>query len=160
MPRPVEQAIALLSAARHMVALTGAGISTPSGIPDFRGRSSGLWTEADPLAVASIWAFHDRPEQFYRWIRPVMVKMLAARPNVAHTTLALLEQHGLSESRYHPEHRLTPFEGRQPARAGNTRPYPHRELSGMSPRRHIRSLSGQPCWTAFRRRPVPHAAVS
>jgi NAD-dependent deacetylase len=95
MPRPVEQAIALLSAARHMVALTGAGISTPSGIPDFRSRGSGLWADADPLAVASIWAFHDRPEQFYRWIRPVMFKMQTARPNVAHTTLALLEQQGL-----------------------------------------------------------------
>jgi NAD-dependent deacetylase len=94
MPRPVEQAIALLSAARHLVALTGAGISTPSGIPDFRGRGTGLWTEADPLAVASIWAFHDQPEQFYRWIRPVMVKLLAARPNAAHTLLALLEQRG------------------------------------------------------------------
>ena len=95
MPRPVEEAIELLSAARHTVALTGAGISTPSGIPDFRSRGSGLWTDADPLAVASIWAFHDYPEQFYRWIRPVMVKLLAAKPNVAHTTLALLEQQGL-----------------------------------------------------------------
>ena len=95
MPRPVEQAIELLSAARHTVVLTGAGISTPSGIPDFRSQGSGLWTEADPLAVASIWAFHDQPEQFYRWIRPLMVKVLAARPNVAHATLALLEQRGL-----------------------------------------------------------------
>jgi NAD-dependent deacetylase len=95
MPRPMEQAIKLLTAARHTVALTGAGISTPSGIPDFRGRGSGLWTETDPMAVASLWAFHDRPQQFYRWIRPVMVKLLAARPNVAHTTLALLEQRGL-----------------------------------------------------------------
>ena len=95
MPRPVEQAIELLSAARHAVVLTGAGISTPSGIPDFRGRGSGLWTEADPLAVASIWAFHDQPERFYRWIRPVMVRLLTARPNAAHTTLALLEQSGL-----------------------------------------------------------------
>jgi NAD-dependent deacetylase len=95
MSRPVEQAIALLSAARYMVALTGAGISTPSGIPDFRSRGSGLWTDADPLAVASIWAFHDRPGQFYGWIRPVIFKMRAARPNVAHTTLALLEQQGL-----------------------------------------------------------------
>lgn len=95
MPRPVEQAIELLTAARHAVALTGAGIGTPSGIPDFRSRGSGLWTEADPLTVASIWAFHDQPEQFYRWIRPLMVKVLAARPNMAHTTLALLEQRGL-----------------------------------------------------------------
>lgn len=95
MPRPVEQAIDLLSAARHAVALTGAGISTPSGVPDFRSRDSGLWADVDPLAVASIWAFHDHPEQFYRWIRPVMIRLSAARPNVAHTTLALLEQRGL-----------------------------------------------------------------
>ena len=95
MPPPVEQAIELLTTARHAIALTGAGISTPSGIPDFRSRGSGLWTEADPLAVASIWAFHDQPEQFYRWIRPLMVKVLAARPNIAHATLALLEQRGL-----------------------------------------------------------------
>ena len=95
MARPVEQAIDLMAAARHMVALTGAGISTPSGIPDFRSRGSGLWTDTDPLAVASIWAFHDQPEQFYRWIQPMMVKMLAAGPNVAHTTLALLELQGL-----------------------------------------------------------------
>jgi NAD-dependent deacetylase len=95
MPRPVERAIDLLSAARYSVALTGAGISTPSGIPDFRGQRSGLWTEADPMAVASIWAFHDCPEQFYRWIRPLMGKALAAKPNAAHTALAALEQRGL-----------------------------------------------------------------
>ncbi len=94
MSRPVQQAIELLFASRHTVALTGAGISTPSGIPDFRGQGSGLWREADPLAVASIWAFHDCPEKFYRWIRPLMVKTLAARPNAAHTALAVLEQRG------------------------------------------------------------------
>jgi len=94
MPRPVEQAIDLLLASRRTVALTGAGISTPSGIPDFRGQRSGMWLEADPLAVASIWAFHDCPEQFYRWIRPLMVKALAAQPNAAHMALAALEQRG------------------------------------------------------------------
>jgi NAD-dependent deacetylase len=94
MARPVEQAIDLLSASRHTVALTGAGISTPSGIPDFRGQRSGLWLEADPLAVASIWAFHDCPGKFYRWIRPLMVKALAARPNAAHAALTTLEQRG------------------------------------------------------------------
>jgi NAD-dependent deacetylase len=94
MPRPVAQAIEILLASRHTVALTGAGISTPSGIPDFRGQRSGLWLEADPLAVASIWAFHDCPEQFYRWIRPLMVKALAAQPNAAHTALAALEHRG------------------------------------------------------------------
>jgi NAD-dependent deacetylase len=98
MPRNLEQATALLRASTCTVALTGAGISTPSGIPDFRSRGSGLWTDADPLAVASLWGFHDCPEQFYRWIRPVMVKLLAARPNLAHTTLALLEQQGLLQA--------------------------------------------------------------
>jgi NAD-dependent deacetylase len=94
MPRPVEQAIALLSAARHTVALTGAGISTPSGIPDFRGQRAGLWREADPLSVASIWAFHDCPEQFYHWIRPLVVKTQTATPNAAHLALAAFEQQG------------------------------------------------------------------
>ena len=94
MPRPLAQAIDLLSASRHTVALTGAGISTPSGIPDFRGQRSSVWLEVDPLAVASIWAFHDCPEQFYHWIRPLLVKVLAAKPNVAHMALADLEQHG------------------------------------------------------------------
>jgi NAD-dependent deacetylase len=94
MARPVEQAIDLLFASRHTVALTGAGISTPSGIPDFRGQRSGLWLEADPLAVASIWAFHDCPDKFYRWIRPLMVKTLTAKPNAAHMALTALEQRG------------------------------------------------------------------
>ena len=94
MSRPVQQAIELLFASRHTVALTGAGISTPSGIPDFRGQRSGLWLAADQLAVASIWAFHDSPERFYHWIRPLMVKALAAKPNPAHTALAALEQRG------------------------------------------------------------------
>jgi len=95
MSRPVEQAIDLLSVSRHTVALTGAGISTSSGIPDFRGQRAGLWREADPLSVASIWAFHDCPEQFYRWIRPLMVKTQTATPNAAHLALAALEQRGL-----------------------------------------------------------------
>ena len=63
--------------------------------PGFPRWSSGLWSEADPLAVASLWAFHERPEQFYRWIRPLVAKMLAARPNAAHAALAPLEQRGL-----------------------------------------------------------------
>ncbi len=84
----------MLAAAQHAVVLTGAGISTPSGIPDFRSPQGGLWQQADPLEVASLWGFHDDPGRFYRWLRPLARKMLDARPNPAHRALAQLEAAG------------------------------------------------------------------
>ena len=93
-PRTLEQAIGLLRASSYTVALTGAGISTPSGIPDFRGNHSGLWRHQDPLSVASIWAFHEDPGQFYSWIKPVVRKARVAQPNPAHRALAELERSG------------------------------------------------------------------
>lgn len=95
MPSALQQVADLLNASTYTVALTGAGISTPSGIPDFRSEHSGLWAHADPLQVASIWAFHDYPEPFYRWIRPLVAKAESARPNRAHSVLAQLEHAGL-----------------------------------------------------------------
>ncbi|HUV74085.1 MAG TPA: Sir2 family NAD-dependent protein deacetylase, partial [Anaerolineae bacterium] len=53
----IRRASELLIAARYAVAFTGAGISTPSGIPDFRSPDSGLWTRDDPMVVASIQTF-------------------------------------------------------------------------------------------------------
>ncbi len=67
----IARAARLLREARYAVALTGAGISTPSGIPDFRSPGSGLWERVDPVAVASLYAFRRRPEAFYDWIRPL-----------------------------------------------------------------------------------------
>ncbi len=87
-------AIELLRGARHALALTGAGISTPSGIPDFRSARAGLWKQVDPLEVASIWGFHEHPERFYQWFRPLLTKIAAAQPNGAHRALARLEQAG------------------------------------------------------------------
>lgn len=84
----------MLAAAQHAVVLTGAGISTPSGIPDFRSARGGLWQQADPLEVASLWGFHDDPARFYRWLRPLARKMLKAQPNPAHVALARLEAAG------------------------------------------------------------------
>ena len=72
MPSPIRQAAELLRRSSYTVALTGAGISTPSGIPDFRSPQSGLWSRSDPLEVASLWAFHADPEDFYAWIRPLL----------------------------------------------------------------------------------------
>ncbi len=89
-----EQARDLLLTSAHTLVLTGAGISTPSGIPDFRSPGSGLWEYVDPMEVASIWGFREDPVRFYRWIRPLAEKMRRARPNPAHRGLAELEQGG------------------------------------------------------------------
>ncbi|MEJ5197989.1 MAG: NAD-dependent deacylase [Anaerolineae bacterium] len=91
----LQQAAELIRRAVHAVALTGAGISTPSGIPDFRSAGSGLWNQVDPLEVATIWAFYEHPEKFYRWIRPIARKLKDAQPNAAHRALAELELHNL-----------------------------------------------------------------
>jgi NAD-dependent deacetylase len=83
----------LLRDSRRIVALTGAGISRPSGIPDFR-SDSGVWEHQDPLEVASLHAFRQNPQRFYSWLHNLMVPMLTAEPNPAHRALAELERHG------------------------------------------------------------------
>lgn len=94
MSEDIGQAVELLRSARRTVALTGAGISTPSGIPDFRSRGSGLWERYDPMAVASMTAFRYHPEAFYRWVSPLAKRILEAEPNAAHRALARLEAVG------------------------------------------------------------------
>lgn len=91
----IGQACALLSSATYTVALTGAGISTPSGIPDFRSPGRGLWHQTDPLTVASIWAFREAPEAFYAWLLPLARSVARAKPNPGHVALAELERRGL-----------------------------------------------------------------
>ncbi len=88
------KAVELLRATQYWVALTGAGISTPSGIPDFRSPHAGLWNSADPLEIASLWGFHEQPERFYNWVRPLIRKTVHARPNRAHLVLAQMEARG------------------------------------------------------------------
>jgi len=90
----VEQAARLLRRSQVAVALTGAGVSTPSGIPDFRSAGSGLWENADPMEVASLAAFRYHPERFYAWVRPLMATLHQAQPNPAHHALAELEAAG------------------------------------------------------------------
>lgn len=89
------RAAELIRRSQYLVALTGAGISTPSGIPDFRSEGSGLWTIYDPMEVASIWAFSRRPEAFFEWVRPLARMIREARPNPAHYALARLEAAGI-----------------------------------------------------------------
>ena len=84
----------LLRRASHAVALTGAGISTPSGIPDFRSAGVGLWERYDPMAVASLTRFRYDPEAFFVFLQPLAAQILRAAPNAAHLALARLEQAG------------------------------------------------------------------
>jgi len=90
----LERARNLLLSSRSAVALTGAGLSTPSGIPDFRSPGSGLWEQVDPLEVASLSSFRYHPERFFRWVLPLARQIHQARPNEAHIALARLEQAG------------------------------------------------------------------
>lgn len=90
----IGDAIDLLLNARHAVALTGAGISTPSGIPDFRSRDTGLWANYNPMEIATVQAFRHRTVEFFNWIRPLAHQMLEAQPNAAHRALAQLEAAG------------------------------------------------------------------
>src|SRR5512135_2614779 len=89
--RSVRLAADLIKNSHHTVVLTGAGISTPSGIPDFRTPGKGLWTHTDPMRVASLSAFRHHPEQFYQWFHTLAVQLLNAQPNPAHVALAALE---------------------------------------------------------------------
>jgi NAD-dependent deacetylase len=94
MDKTIARAAELVAGARRVAALTGAGFSRPSGIPDFR-SPDGVWSRADPAEVASLRAFRRDPDGFYAWLSGLMGPILTARPNPAHTALATLEQAGL-----------------------------------------------------------------
>jgi len=94
----IQLASDLIKHSNHSVVLTGAGISTPSGIPDFRSPGTGLWTKYLPMEVASLSAFRYNPELFYQWLHPLARYMLLAQPNPAHYSLAQLEENGFIES--------------------------------------------------------------
>jgi NAD-dependent deacetylase len=79
------------------VALTGAGISVPSGIPDFRTPETGLWANVDPMEVAHIDVFERDPARFWSYYRPRFQSLGDKRPNPAHEALAELERRGLIE---------------------------------------------------------------
>lgn len=89
----IARATKLLHHATRIAALTGAGISRPSGIPDFR-SDSGMWRADDPMEIASLRGFRADPQRFFRWVRPLLDTIAVAQPNSAHCALAQLEQHG------------------------------------------------------------------
>jgi NAD-dependent deacetylase len=85
----------LIKSSKRVVALTGAGVSVPSGIPDFRTPGKGLWAKVDPMAVATIDAFHSDTRHFWEFYRPRFHDLADKEPNPAHAALAELERRGL-----------------------------------------------------------------
>jgi NAD-dependent deacetylase len=85
----------LIGGASSVVALTGAGVSVPSGIPDFRTPETGLWENVDPMEVAHIDVFRSDPARFWSYYRPRFHSLGDKRPNGAHEALAELERRGL-----------------------------------------------------------------
>jgi NAD-dependent deacetylase len=85
----------LIRKARSVVALTGAGISVPSGIPDFRTPETGLWANVDPMEVAHIDVFRREPERFWSFFGDRFQHLEDKAPNAAHIALTRLEQAGL-----------------------------------------------------------------
>lgn len=77
------------------VALTGAGVSVPSGIPDFRTPGTGRWTSVDPMEVAHIDVFERDPARFWSYYRPRFCELGDKRPNAAHEALSELERNDL-----------------------------------------------------------------
>ena len=89
--------VSLLLERQPCVVLTGAGISTESGIPDFR-SPGGIWADVDPFEVASIEAFRRDPERVWSFYRRRMHILLDAEPNAGHLALAELERRGLVQA--------------------------------------------------------------
>src|SRR4051794_41738844 len=84
----------LIAGADSVVALTGAGISVPSGVPDFRSPGTGLWEKVDPMEVAHIDVFRREPERFWHFYGDRFATLRSKEPNGAHRALVELERRG------------------------------------------------------------------
>ncbi len=94
----VRRLAELVREADSVVALTGAGISVPSGIPDFRSPGTGIWEKVDPMEVAHIDAFQRDPERFWSFYGDRFATLRDKQPNGAHAALVELERRGMLDA--------------------------------------------------------------
>lgn len=97
MDEQLRKAASIITGSCGLIALTGAGISVESGIPDFR-SAGGLWSKYDPMEYAHITAFQRNPAKIWRMIFDLLDLTRTARPNSAHDALAKLEKMGYLKS--------------------------------------------------------------
>jgi NAD-dependent deacetylase len=90
-----ERLAELLRSSTSAVVLTGAGVSVPSGIPDFRTPGTGLWENVDPMVVAHIDAWRRDPDRFWSFYSDRFASLVDKQPNPAHHAIAELERRGL-----------------------------------------------------------------
>jgi NAD-dependent deacetylase len=89
-----ERLAQLLRNSKRAVVLTGAGVSVPSGIPDFRSPGTGFWENVDPMEVAHIDAWRRDPDRFWSFYGDRFASLVDKQPNEAHYALAELERLG------------------------------------------------------------------
>ncbi|HEV7918209.1 MAG TPA: NAD-dependent deacylase [Solirubrobacterales bacterium] len=94
----IDELAEAIAIARSTVVLTGAGVSVPSGIPDFRTPEKGLWEGVDPMEVAHIDVFRNDPERFWSFYGERFASLGDKRPNGAHRALVDLEEQGLIDA--------------------------------------------------------------
>ncbi|MBO8164381.1 MAG: NAD-dependent deacylase [Brevibacillus sp.] len=87
-----------LRESKHTVVFTGAGMSTESGLPDFRSASQGIWRGIDPAACASTYALHHNRDVFVDFYRMRIKGMLACQPHVGHRIIADWQRRGLVQA--------------------------------------------------------------
>lgn len=91
---PIERAAHFIKEAFNIVALTGAGISTSAGIPDFRSPESGFFNDPETMFLFTSWGFAQNPRGFYEMGKRLLPLFLNAKPTKAHLFLARLEKMG------------------------------------------------------------------
>ena len=98
-----EKLTKLIENSRHMTVFTGAGVSTLSGIPDFRGKHgvyNDPWQGMDVEEIISMTFFRREPGIFYKWAKDVWYRLEDYEPNIVHKTLELMQEKGLLRSVY------------------------------------------------------------
>ncbi len=90
----IRKASTMIKTSSKTMVLTGAGISTESGIPDFRSPDTGLWENVDPMEALSTTVLYDDPGKFYNEGFEMLLDMTKAKPNYGHYALAEMEELG------------------------------------------------------------------